>query len=160
MSSYMSFFIGGEDNKFYPIGSYSRNSAIYSMFDSMEIGPYEKIEAITEAKLNKVESFTERQINKWIKTKIQIEEKISLVKSLEGPIEERISIWDELKDELCDCKTTIEELEEVKSFVWFLKEAITEVKWDDRFNITPENYLYAGIEIEYPTIDDIIEGVY
>lgn len=160
MSSYMSFFIRGNDDTFYPIGTYNRVTAIYNMFDSMEIGPYEKIEAITEAKLNKIESFTERQINEWNKHRIQTEEKISLVKTLNGSVEERISIWDELKDELCDCKSTIKELEEVKNFIWFLKEAITDVKWDDNFNIAPENYLYVGIEIGYPTIDDIVEGVY
>ena len=47
MSSYMCFFLRGKDDYFYPLGSYSRSSAIYEMFDEAGYSNWESIRAIT-----------------------------------------------------------------------------------------------------------------
>lgn len=160
MSQYICFFVKTEDNKFYPIGSYSRSSAIYEMFDDNEIGPWEKVEAITEKKLECVKRTTDGILNRWYERKRSIEEKLELVKSFNGSIEARIEMWDDLKDELFETESMINELKEVHSFIWFLEQMIYEMKWEDRYGINENEYIYAGIEIGYPTVDDVVEGVY
>ena len=50
----MNFFIRGGDN-FYPIGTYSRSTAIYEMFSEYWVVPWEAITPITKFALADVE---------------------------------------------------------------------------------------------------------
>jgi hypothetical protein len=142
--------------KFFPIGSYNLNHAIGHAFNNY--APYEKIRPITREALAQIEdecADMERECERRIYEK---EEKIDLVTSFNNSVEEKFEL-------VCDLEESIEELKQEQSgermaqiFCMFLSNMIDEIKYgENNKGIDPDAYLYVGIEIENPTLNDIKE---
>lgn len=153
MSMYMSFFLRGEDNKFYPIGTYSRNTAIYEVFSECNLGPWEKIEPITEKGIDRVVTEVKNNISGFQNHISDYEKKIDLLTKMENSVEEKMEYIHEYTEYINDYKERIKELEYCKAFAYFISEIIEEYHWDNDKN--EEEYVYVGIEIGNPTEEDI-----
>lgn len=155
MGMYVNFFMR-HGEKFFPIGSYSCNHAIGHAFNNY--APYGKIRPITREALAQIEdecADMERECERRIYEK---EEKIDLVTSFNNSVEEKFEL-------VCDLEESIEELKQEQSdermaqiFCMFLSNMIDEVRYEEIYNeIDPNAYLYVGIEIGNPTLNDIKE---
>lgn len=156
MSAYICFFLRGKDDHFYPLGSYSRSTAIYEMFDEAGYSNWESIRAITFKDIEAVRKENLDNIDGWKKLIKEIEDEIELIKSIEAPLDEKIDVIDRRLAELNGFKDKIDELEEVSSFCDFLETILEDIKYGDYGSIDVDNYIYAGIEIGRPTVEDII----
>ena len=155
MSAYMSFFIRANDN-FYPIGTYSRSTAIYEMFDEAGYSNWESIRAITFTDIEAVRKENFSNVIGWKKLIKETENEIELVKSIEAPLDEKIDVIDRRLAELNEFKDKVDELVEVSSFCNFLETILEDIKYGSYESIDVDNYIYAGIEIGHPTVEDII----
>lgn len=156
MSAYMCFFLRGKDDHFYPLGSYSRSTAIYEIFDEARYSNWESISAITFKDIETVRKENFNNIIGWKKLIKETENKIELIKSIEAPLDEKVDVIDRYSAELNGFKDKVDELVEVSSFCDFLETILEDIKYGDYGSIDVDNYIYVGIEIGHPTVEDII----
>lgn len=151
MSSYVQFFIRN-DEAFMPIGVYSRNSKIYECFN--EYTPWEKIKPITRPLLNKIRDDVNEDILSFQKRYDHAKEMKEYVAGMNNSMEEKLGWIDNIEATLGDCREEIERAECVKHYLNFLDDIIESVEYET--HIDHKNYLYVGIEVGNPTVDDIV----
>ena len=140
MSAYIQFFVRNE-NAFLPISIYSRNNALYHYFD--EYTPWEKIKPVTRPLLNKIRDDVNEDI-------LYYQKRYDRAKDMDEKME-----WIEnIEATLGDCCEEIEKAEYVKHYLNFLDDIIESVEYEE--HIEYKNYLYVGIEVGNPTVDDIV----
>lgn len=159
MSQYIQFFIRHNDD-FLPIGTYSRSSEIYQMAD-FDV-PYEKIHAINSDTLGAWKRGAEdqiKQIQKCISTR---KEFIEMTMQSNNPLDEKMEYVGDVYNEIAYMKEEIENARDAIKYYEFLDTLIgeaEETKYNDDENgvhLDPAQYIYVGIEVGYPTIDDVI----
>lgn len=147
MSAYINFFIR-KDKDFIPLGSYSRNSYIYSILsDAMSI-PWENITKITYNTLNIWTTTADYEINRMEKEIRKTEKMFELSNS--HTLEEAY----EYAGAIEEYKENIEEIKSIKAIFGFMKNILNKYEYEENVNVS--NILYFGMEISNPTIDDII----
>ena len=161
MSAYMNFFLRGED-RFYPIGTYSRNSAIYEIFEEYTMVPWEKIMPVTKNVLANLQHNINENIEGFQNRIKTTQEKIEHIKTMNNSVEEKMECLNEEINWITDIEERIEELEKVKSFMNVLDDILQEAKdshyYEDKSRWLDENmYVYVGIEIGNPTVESIVE---
>lgn len=140
MSQYLNFF-ARHNKEFVPIADYSRSTNVYSEVNA----PYEKIRAIDETELRTI---AERLRAGKIFAKTQIEainRKLELISSANNSLEEKL---DAINSEL-------EVIEEYEDDIQALDRYATELNFIA--NMTYDNDIFVGIEINDPTEKDIID---
>ena len=145
MSAYIQFFVRNGE-AFMPISVYSRNNALYCYFD--EYTPWEKIKVVTRPLLNKIRDDVNEDILYYQKRYDRAKEMKEYVATMNNSMEENIEAT------LDDCCEEIEKAEYVKHYLNFLDDVIESVEYEE--NIDYKNYLYVGIEVDNPTVDDIV----
>ena len=158
MSQYIQFFIRHNDD-FLPIGTYSRSSAIYQM-GKFSV-PYEAIRAIDSDTLNGWKRSAEseiEQIQECISTR---KEFIEMTMQSNNPLDEKMEYVGDVYNEIACMKEEIEDARDAIKYYEFLETLISEAE-ETKYNynengvhLDPAQYIYAGIEVGYPTIDDI-----
>ena len=160
MSAYMSFFIRVNDN-FYPIGTYSRSTAIYEMFEARAGVPWEQIIPINNNLLKRISECVDENISGFKGEIESLYEAIKFLKSCEGDLSDKLQQYGYYKETIEDYEDRIEELKMVSNFIIFLESILDDgegTKWYDEVEtIDPSKYIYAGIEIGYATAEDIKE---
>ena len=152
MSAYMSFFIRN-DEAFMPIGSYCRSSVIYRTFD--EYIPWEAIRALNEPLLNKVYGFVVDDINNHKQQIEKIKEHKAFIATFNNSVEEKMEMLDDVESMLHEYEQGLSDLEFVKHYIFFLQDIIEDVEFLE--HIDENAYLYCGIEIGSPTVEDIVQ---
>lgn len=157
MSQYMQFYIKGIDS-FYPIATFSRSNKIYEMFRDEGAVPFEKLIPITKERLEWVYDGCRNRIETINKNILSCKEKIARIDKWDAPILDKIDVIDNYKECIEDCEETLREFETVRGFVAFLYGLIEEAdgtKYEsDIETLNPNTYVWAGIEVEYPNIED------
>lgn len=157
MSAYMSFFIRANDN-FYPIGTYSRSTAIYEIFEEALGVPWEHIISINEDNLVKVVNAVNINVDGFNAAIVSLNEKIDFIKTATNSFGDKLEEYGYVRETIDDYKDRISDLNQVISFAHFLGEMIDDVKYSEGIEgIDFSKYIYVGIEIGHPTIDDINE---
>lgn len=151
----MSFFIRGNDDTFYPIGTYNRITAIYELLNESGFGAWEKINPVSMDMI-RIAYNTIDGVIVGLKHQIaSLKEDRDKVASFNNSIDDKRYALENYRAIIEDYEEELEEVEEVKSFCWFLQQIIEDRSYVD--GADPNKYLYCGIEIGCPTIDDIIE---
>jgi len=151
MSAYIQFFI--RDNEvFMPISVYSRNNTIYKYFD--EYTPWEKIRPITRGLLNKIRDDINEDLTATQKRYDRAREMKEWIATLNNSLEEKMEYIENTEEVLGECCEEIEQLTYTKHYLNFLDDVIESVEYEE--NIDYKNYLYVGIEVGNPTVDDIV----
>ena len=153
MSMYVNFFIRRGDD-FIPISDYSRNSIIYQLVS--DYAEYEKIKPLTIKSLQDLIARARKRKEEARKTIDHIKERIKNMRNL-------AETWDEALEYLEDYETAILEYEEeikearyAQHFFNFLEDIIDTVRYDSESKYNYNEYIYAGIEIGRPNMEDII----
>ena len=155
MSAYISFAIKGKDNHFYHLGSYSRNTSCFSVFD--EYTTYEKWTALTKNDIKKVKNEVEHGIS-FYKSKIEeLKLDIDFIKTFKDvKFDEILDTYTRYKNYIKEYEEDIKEAEAVLNFCTFLTDILDEAPYSG-FNT--KHYLYVGYEAARdPDPEDIIEG--
>ena len=152
MSAYMDFFVRHGDD-FIPLGDFSRNSIVYTtMIDCANV-PWEKIIPLTSDNLRAAQTRAHKR-NIDARGCIEIlKDRIEEVKGFNNSVEEKLGQIEEYRDEIAEWRQEAEEARYAENYFYFLMDLI-EAAHDD---IDANKYIYAGIEIGRPTIEDIYE---
>lgn len=142
MSAYIQFFIRHE-NTFLPIGTFSRNNAIYQVFDGIVI--WEKIRPIGEPILNDAEKIVKEFIGMSEKALARAEEEQGLIAKFNNSIEDKMEAYKDYNNYITEIKEDIKGLEAAQQYLWFLRDILESIEYTD-FNKQP--YLYVGVEVE------------
>lgn len=151
MSAYIQFFIRHEDT-FLPIGIYCRSSSIYKYFD--EYTPWEKIKPITRGLLDKIRGNVHEDLQASQERYDRAREMKEWVATLNNSLEEKMEYIENIEEVLGECCDEIETAKHVKDYLNFLDDIIESVEYEK--HIDHKNYLYVGIEVGNPTVDDIV----
>ena len=151
MSAYIQFFVRN-DNTFMPISVYSRNNSVYRYFD--EYTPWGKIKVVTRSLLNKIHDNVNEDILCYQKRYDRAKEMKEYVATMNNSMDEKMEWIENIEATLGDCREEIEKAEYVKHYLNFLDDVIESVEYEE--NIDYKNYLYVGIEVGNPTVDDIV----
>jgi len=154
MSAYVDFFIRNKD-EFIPIADYSRNSMIYSIVN--DDVPYEKIRAIATQDISRFINIAAEKIRDYEQRIRKEKECIKLIATFNNDIEEKLEVIAQREESIEEYTQSIEECTYAKNFFSFLTELIEARRWEENRSININEYIYAGIEIERPTAEDICE---
>jgi len=149
MSAYIQFFIRHEDT-FLPIGVFSRNNAIYRVFD--DIAKWGKIRPIGEPILDDVEKITKEFINVSEKALARAEEEQGLIAKFNNSVEDKMEAYKDYSNYISEIREDIEDFKAAQQYLWFLRDILDSIKGTD-FNKDP--YLYVGVEVE-GTVEELI----
>ena len=141
MSQYLNIFLKS-DEKFIPIGDYSRSTYLYDEFNA----PYGKICEYKAEGLREIGARLESRADDIEKYIQKLESLIALIPSFQGQeMEEKISAILDYKSQIEEEKEELKTLYSQSSVCYFLA------------NIA-EDYVpvYAGVEITDPTDQDVI----
>ena len=151
MSAYIQFFIRN-DEAFMPIGIYCRVNKIYHYFD--EYTPWEKIKPVTRPLLNKIRDDVNEDILYLQERCDRAKEMKEYIAGMNNSVEEKMERIENIEEALGDYHEELEEVEYVKTYLNFLDNIIESVEYEE--HIDHKNYLYVGIEVGNPTVDDIV----
>lgn len=153
MSQYVQFFIKTNENNFLPIATYSRSSKIFQYF--REYVPFEKIGNINDKTVQYIMNDITTDYKSYKETIEKNKKTIERVSSFkDSDISEKIEIIERYEEYIEEMQEEIEELNYTKYFIYFLNEMIEEAKYDH--NVKNKDYIYAGIEVGYPTLEDVV----
>lgn len=154
MSAYADFFIRWKD-EFIPIADYSRSHEIYEIVH--EFAPWEKIRAVSTNDLEKFISAAEKQINECQERVKQYQERIQLVSTFNNTVDEKLSVLSDYDEAIDELKCYINEATVAYDFFTMLAyKMIPAVKYNKNFDIDYEHYIYVGLEVDQPTMEDIV----
>lgn len=142
MSAYIQFFIRHEDT-FLPIGTFSRNNAIYQVFDGIAV--WEKIRPVGEPILDDTEKIVKEFIGVSEKALARANEEKNMIANFNNSVEEKLQSINEYNSYIAEITDDIRGLEAAQQYLWFLRDILESIEYTD-FNKKP--YLYVGIEVE------------
>ena len=152
MSQYIDFFLRHGDD-FISLGDFSRNTKLYNVMRGQT--PYEKIRPFTERQLNDYWEELSHEIEKNEKAIRKLKDRIELIKEFNNSVEEKAELIHDIEEEIEEYEFDIKECEYNQNFLSFLEDIINIARYNERETIDVDNYIYAGIEIGYPTLSDI-----
>lgn len=163
MSQYTSFFIKTYDNKYYPIGTFSRNDKHADAIN--DYLPYGQIVPIKAEMCTEIIANLEDEIKNIDSYKKSIKDKIEWLKSAEGSLDERMEMVYELSGDLETAGEDIPEIQVAIGFYQTLLVMIYEAQSDEDyrnektgFGIKSDSYIYAGIEVGNPNVTYARDG--
>ena len=155
MSEYIEFHqrIG---NRFIPIASYSRSSCIFQLFKAF--APYEKIRPLGEDQLDAFYSTLADQEARYEDAIRKEEMTLEFLRTCDAPLQERLAERDEVMVTIRELREEgLEEVAAARCFLNFLNELITQCEWVAQPDMIPDRYIYCGIEIGDPSVEDILD---
>ena len=157
MSEYTQFFVRNGDN-FLPIGTYCRGTKVAEAF--RYIAPYEAIKPLTVSNLRSARDELREQIRDYDKSIEREREEIDFLRSCAMDNDERMERYHDATEMINDCSDFKDECAHALSFIGFLEDILEEAETERKFGENPlqlnENYyVYVGIEVGYPTIENI-----
>ena len=157
MSQYTSFYIKTYDNKYYPIGTFSRNDPRADVIN--DYLPYEQITPVKAEMCKEIIADLEEKVKGMNSSKKTITDQIEWLRSAEGSVEERLELVYSLSGSLASIDEDIIEIQTTIGFYQTLLIMIHEAQSDEDycdkkigFGIKGNSYIYAGIEIGNPNL--------
>ena len=159
MSAYIQFFIKIND-KFAPIATYSRSTKVYQEFQNY--APWEKVSALNERQLSVISDEIRSEISEYEEAIRNERETIDFLRSCKDiPVEDLMDQYRSATEAIEELNDTIAELQRASSFCSFLMDIVEEAGQEERWSegnpndLHADSYLYVGIEVGTPTIEDI-----
>lgn len=157
MSEYTQFFVRNGDN-FLPIGTYCRSSKVAEVFKY--IAPYETIKPLTSSNLRSAREILREQIQDYDKSIERERDEIDFLRSCAMDNEERMERYRDSIEMINDYSDSKDECTHALSFIGFLEDILEEAQTERKFGENPlqlneNSYVYVGIEVGYPTIENI-----
>lgn len=153
MSAYADFFIRHGD-EFIPVGDFSRNSIIYSLVN--DYAPWEKITPLTVDMLSNLVNKAEAKKQDALRMVRVEKERIERVKDFNNSIEDKLEVIHGYEEAIDEWQQDAKEARYAKHYFGFLIDLIDAVRYGEHNKgVNINEYVYVGIEIGYPTVEDI-----
>ena len=149
MSTYTNFFLRKGD-MFIPVGSFSRNSSIYRIAN---VGTWEKIAPLSRERLDNLIRAAGDEIRRIEKDVLSVREKIKEISMFNNSVEDKIKCIAEYERDLDMLDEELDKMSFAKNYFIFL--SIAAENADGREGIDANKFVYAGLEIANPTLDDL-----
>ncbi len=149
MSAYIYFFIGN-NNKFLPISTFSRNNTIFEQFHNLV--PYGNATRVDREMVNTARSRCNESISHYKGKLDEYEELKNRISTFNNSIDEKMEEIAHCNENIDEIKFYIEEEEYALHFFDFLEVLLNEARWRDNFD--ENNYVFAGVECNIPGVDD------
>ena len=157
MSAYISFFIKGKDDNFYPIATYSRSTYVYKAFSDWGYAPWEKITPLNRTKLLNVRMSLNKFFSDYTLSLTEYEERIAqIVQMTNNSVDEKLEAIENEQSSIKEINEIIDEIRRALTFISFLEEILDCAAYGEDEKLNPETYLYAGVEVWGPTTNDIV----
>jgi len=147
MSSYISFYLKVED-KYCPLGSYSRNCSEYRFFK--DFVPYEKLGPLTLDNLSTIKEDVDFSIKNKEEAIKNYSNNIELIKTFNNSAEDKLQLIGQNLEVVEEFKEGLEEDNKCLTFISFLMNILIDANYDTYakdHGIKADNYLWAGIEV-------------
>ena len=160
MSAYIEFFIRHGDD-FCPIATYCRSDVVFQQFQ--DYVPYGAIKGVDRDMLRNIMEDVNADKKCSTNSIKSIESDIEMVSKFNAPIDEKMEQIRTMKSWIRESEEALHELQRVEYFIAFLGDIIEETEYghlshyEDGDTVAPNEYVYVGIEVGMPTIDDIKE---
>ena len=142
MSQYLNFYIKS-DNKFLPLFSYSRNSAIYEYAN--EYAPYDDGKIITSSIINSILNDIKYEEESYTPTLERIAEKKQLICQMNNSVDDKMQAIFDCNSELNEVNEIKDGLNQARIFYEFLDDILSNIEYD-RYVTNKNEYLWFGIE--------------
>jgi len=140
VSSYIDFFIRSKSNDLCPIGDFSRNSVIYSLFEVLV--PFGEAEPISKQTVFDAQKELENRKEAEEILLKENEELLNKISTFNNSVEEKISAIYDQQDVINEIKETITEYNYTNNYLQTLLDII-----DTQPVENEDKYIYAGIEV-------------
>ena len=155
MSSYVNFYVR-VDEKFAPVGSWSRSGKIYQALERRV--PYEKIMNMTSDGLERVINSLElekKEVEEYIAAK---QSKITMIMNEENtPLNEKLEAVESVVGYVNEAKEEIKDYEYAINILNGFTVMIEDYRWsNNQFSNDGDHYLYVGIDGR-GTLEDVYE---
>ncbi len=151
MSAYMDFFVRHGDD-FIPLGNFSRNSIVYPTMKDCADVPWEKIIPLTLEDLQAAQTRAHKHSTNALSHIDTLKDRIEEVKDFNNSVEEKLEQIEVYRGEIAEWQQEVEEACYAENYFYFLMDLI-----ETAHDIDDDKYIYAGIEIGRPTVEDIYE---
>lgn len=160
MSCYTCFFVKIGDN-FARLGAYSRNHAIARTLNDCRVEvPWEKVTNVTDEMIKEAIDYTRDMITHDKEMIKKYNEEIDMVRNMpETTLDEKLEKVFDINTYIDEVKDDIEEWNYANNFFVVLANAMDDAKYgndNDTVPVDSQHYLYWGLEISSPTINDIV----
>lgn len=146
MSQYLCVYLRVGD-KFAPIGTYSRSTIMYQVFNHF---PYENIRAVRPTDLTKIMSHLREIVEDYNKVLKKTLDSIDMIiNAANTPLEEKLETIDHYQDYAEEIKQIIQEAQDAMGIVSTYQDMIEAYHYseaEEQFENDYFHYLYAGIE--------------
>lgn len=149
MSTYVDFFVRHGDD-FIPLGDFGRNSIIYHTMKDCTNVPWEKIIPLTSDDLQAAQTHAHKHNTDALDYINTLKSRIEEVKSFNNSVEEKLEQIEMYRGEIEEWRQEAEEARYAENYFYFLADLI-----ESAHDIDANKYIYAGIEIGQPTVEDI-----
>ena len=157
MSQYLCVYVRVND-KFAPIGTYSRSNVIYRAF-SNEI-PYEKIRAVRPTDLERVMRHLHEKLNDYVKDLGDTANDIEMIMNAANtPLTEKLDAIAGYQQATKEIEDEIEEVKYAMGIISTYQDMIDAYHYseaEEQFENDYFHYLYAGIEA-YGSMENVVE---
>ena len=144
MSSYTSFYIK-RYGVYIPIASYGRSSIISRFFNA----PYNRCEPLLRNVIEDVEQSLNNYKIKMLESSKECKQKMEFLHNLNNSLDEKMSAYYEINNELVAIKEEIKEVEYALNFTYLLENIISESYHD---GMNEEDCLYWGEDCGDPMV--------
>lgn len=152
MSQYANFFIRYDDT-FIPISDFSTSSYIKSLVKGF--APWEKVRAMSVKDINDFRESARNDVIRFKKEKAMREDLIKEVAQFNNSAEDKLEVIENIRFDIKDYDEMIEEAVIGEYFFVFLGWLIDAVRYNEPLVKDIDKYIYVGIEIGSPTLEDI-----
>ena len=155
MSAYANFFVRHGDD-FISLGDFSRNSTIYSLVN--DYAPWEKITPLTTEMLSRLIDRAEATKQEALRLVCVEKGFIDHVKTFDNSVEDKLEVIANYENTIEGLQQEAKEARYAKHFFGFLIDIIDGARYGEHNkDVNINEYIYVGIEIGRPTIEDICE---
>lgn len=157
MSCYTSVFLR-KRNEFIELSCTSRNSEISQAFENISV-PFERIRAISKEEINDLIDKTYKEVKSYEEMIAAARNKIEMIKNFNNSAEEKITAINDELDYISELEEELGWKRHAHSFMCILNNTYETAQYtsDDyeTSGVDVHNFIYVGMEISNPTIEDI-----
>ena len=153
MSQYVEFFIRAKSDEFLRIGCFTSSSKIYQAFQSY--APWEKIKAVTIGKLEDIICALEEDKHRYEVNIDDYYQEIKFLTQLQVDIDEILERRFDIMRSIKEVQEEIEDVDVTIGYVRSLLWILDSIYYSDVKGYNKDQYIYVGIEVGHPTLEDI-----
>ena len=156
MSAYVSFFMRGKDDTFYPIYRFSRNTELFFVVSDLIPEVYTYITSLTDTLADNILSYLISQRTTNENMIQEYKDKIQQISQLtNNSVYEKMEVINNYESIIEDTQDDLDSINYYINFIEFLSQMKFEAKCSTKNDINSEEYIYVGIEAGYPTVENI-----